>query len=238
MRKLLGNLLLLLFVAVPAQAADDIDNLGALAQDEFAGLSEDLNAIMAYRATQPAEPLGIIGFDMGVDASLIDVEAEGAWATASGDDVSRIPTGRLSVTKGLPFGFDVGASYSSIPGSNVKVLGGQLRYALVEGGVVHPAIGLRAAYTRLEGVDDLDADTRSFDVSISKGFGPLTPYAGYGRVWGDFDPDASTGLERVETAENRAYAGLRFSLLVMQFSLEAERMGDRAGYTAKLGFGF
>lgn len=228
----------LLAIVQPLQAADDIDNIGALAQDEFAGLSDDLNAILAYRGVQPAEPLGIIGFDVGVEATYIDVESRSAWQTATGDDLSGVPVARIAVNKGLPLGFDVGAFYSTVPGSNARLVGGQLRYAIVEGGVVTPAIGVRAAVTRLEGVDDLDGDTRSLDVSISKGFGPVTPYAGYGKVWGKFTPAASTGLQPVEPEENRAYAGVRFSLLVLQISVEAEKMGERTGYTAKFGFGF
>lgn len=228
-----------LFLAVPqAFAADDIDNIGGLAQDQFAGFSEDLNALLAYRGVQPAEPLGIIGFDVGIEASYIDVESRDAWNIASGDDVSAIPVARLAVNKGLPFGVDVGAFYSQVPGSNAKLVGAQLRYAIVEGGVVTPAVGLRAGYSRLEGVDELDGETRSLDLSISKGFGPVTPYIGYGKVWGEFTPDASTGLSAEEPDENRAYAGVRFSLLVLQFSFEAEKMGERTGYTAKLGFGF
>lgn len=236
-RKIIATVILALF-ASPVLAADDLDNLGALAQGEFENLSEDLNAVLAYRGVQPAEPLGIVGFDIGIEASSIGTEHGSAWATASGDSVSRVPTARLSVNKGLPLGFDVGAFYSAVPGSNIKLYGGQLRYALVEGGVVTPSVGVRAAVTRLEGVDQLAADTRSMDISISKGFGPVTPYLGIGRVWGDFTPDASTGLAPVDVEENRNYVGLRFSMLVMQFSFEAEKMGDRTGYTAKFAFGF
>ena len=224
--------------APQANAADDIDNLGGLGQAEFAGFSEDMNAILAYRGVQPAEPLGIIGFDVGIEASYIDVESSTAWATATGDDPAGIPSARIAVNKGLPFGIDVGAFYSAVPGSNAKIIGGQVRYALVEGGIATPAIGVRAGVSRLQGVDELDGETRSLDLSISKGFGPVTPYLGYGRVWGEFTPDPSTGLSPVEPEEDRTYAGVRFSLLVMQITVEAEQMGERTGYTAKLGFGF
>lgn len=239
MRNLSSSVVIILVVGMfmPAQA-DDLDNIGALDQQQFGALAEDVNAVIAYRATQPAEPLGMIGFDVSVEASVIDVENRAAWSVAANDDVSSVPLARVSVNKGLPLNFDVGAFYATAPGSNISLLGGQLRYALVEGGVVAPAVGVRAAVTRLQGVDDLDAETRSLDLSISKGFGPLTPYVGYGRVWGDFTPSASTGLSAVDRDENRAFAGLRFSMLVLQVHFEAEQMGDRTGYSAKFGFGF
>src|SRR5690606_3414190 len=115
------------------------------------------------------------------------------------------------INKGLPLNFDVGAFVATVPGTGMRNYGAQLRYALIEGGVVTPAVGLRAAVTRLAGVDDLAYDTRSLDVSISKGFGPLTPYAGYGRTWASADAAARTGLADEDVAVDRVFAGVRAS---------------------------
>ena len=43
------------------QAANDLDNIGALLQGDFRKLSEDLGASLSYKAVAPAEPLGITG---------------------------------------------------------------------------------------------------------------------------------------------------------------------------------
>lgn len=222
---------------VSQAAADDLDSLDALSQAQFQLLAEDLSGVLSYKGLQPAEPYGVIGFDVGLETSVVRVENEGVWQQA-GVDASSVPIARLAVTKGLPLGFDVGGFIATAPGTGFKNYGAQLRYAMVEGGVAMPAVGLRAAVTRLEGVDQLAFDTRSLDVSISKGFGPVTPYAGYGRVWATATPGADTGLSEVDVDGNRAFAGVRFSLVVLQFVLEAERIGDATGYSAKLGFGF
>ena len=113
-----------------------------------------------------------------------------------------------------------------------------MRYALVEGGITTPAIGLRLSTTRLEGVDELALNTRSLDLSISKGFGPFTPYAGIGRVWGDATPGAATGLAETDTGLTRQYLGARFSLLALQLAVEADKVGDSESYSLKFSFGF
>lgn len=236
MRMLFAILLTIAFCN-PVLRADELDDLDALSQAQFRLLAEDLGAVLAYKGMQPAEPYGVIGFDVGLEASAVRLSNDASWEIA-GADVSTVPLTRLSATKGLPLGFDIGGFIATAPGTGMRVYGAQLRYAFIEGGIVAPAVGLRAATTRLEGVDALDYGTTSLDLSISKGFGPLTPYAGYGRVWASASPDAATGLVEEDVNQTRAFAGLRLSFLLLEFTFEAERTGETSGYSAKLGFSF
>lgn len=242
--------LLSMFALVPVWAGD-IDNVGNLNDDEFQAFSADLGAALSYKSLTPTEPLGILGFDVAVDGSSTRVQAGAAWQIATGDEVSSLPMARIRVTKGLPFGFDVGGFYSTVPGSNIKLYGAELRYALVEGGVVTPAIGLRAAATRLNGVDDLAFGTHSLDISISKGLGPVTPYFGVGQVWVDNEytgpqfqgtcgiaPTISCGGASASFNDAKYFAGMRISLLVLNLVVEGDRTGDVTTYSLKLGFGF
>lgn len=243
--------LLLLAGLLPAMA-QDIDNAGALTRDEFRALSEDLGAALGYRALSPAEPLGVVGFDFAVDASVTRVANEGAWRVASGgEEITTLPMARLRFSKGLPLGFDLGGYYSGVPGGNIRSYGAELRYALVEGGVLTPALGLRAAASRLAGVDELEFDTRSLDLAISKGFGPVTPYGGVGRVWVASrysGPRADLCIPESELlvcrggaadfGQTRYFAGLRLSLLAFNLVLEGDRTGEATTYALKLGFGF
>lgn len=236
MRKLLFAMLLPAMTPVVANA-DDLDAIDTLSQAQFRLLAEDLGAVLAYRGLQPAEPYGVVGFDFGVEGSAVRVANDAAWSQA-GADVSTVVLTRVSANKGLPLGFDVGGFLAAAPGTGMRLFGAQLRYAFIEGGVATPAFGMRAAVTRLEGVDQLDYTTRSLDLSISKGFGPVTPYAGFGRVWGEAAADAGISLQDEDVAMNRAFAGVRFSLVALQFVLEAERTGEATGFAAKVGFGF
>src|SRR3569833_3411953 len=106
-------------------AADDLDRLQNLAQSQFRALSEDLGAALSYKPVSPAEPLGLIGFDVGLEVTATDIQADQAWGQASsGGDVSTLVVPKLHVIKGLPLGFDVGAFYSAVPDSNINLWGG------------------------------------------------------------------------------------------------------------------
>ncbi len=229
----------LLGLSTGAFANNNINNLPALTQSQFLDLSTDLGAIITYKQLNSAAPEGLTGFDVGFDVSATNVAHASAWNIATnGSNVSTIPMARLRVSKGLPFGFDVGGFYSAAPSTNIKVYGGDIRYAILDGGALSPAVGIRAAYSRLTGVNQLSFDTKSLDLSISKGFGPFTPYAGIGRVWVNSDPGVSTGLNSESFGSNEAFVGLSMSFVVMHMALEADRIAGNSTYSVKLGFGF
>lgn len=214
-----------------------------MVQEEFRAVSEDMGALLSYKPLQPAEPLGIVGIDIGLESTSTFVENSDSWAAATGSDIDTFPMVRVSAQKGLPFGIDVGAVYAAAPDSDVEFAGAQLRYALLKGGIASPAVGLRAAYTEVTGHDDLDFDTASADLSISKGFGPLTPYAGVGQVWvnsayaGD-DPILQANIEDENFSDSKVFAGVRINLLLFKLTLEADQTGEATSANAKVSIGF
>ncbi|MGH8398036.1 MAG: hypothetical protein ACRETA_07300 [Gammaproteobacteria bacterium] len=220
-------------------ASNDINNLPALTQNQFEDLSTDLGAVVTPKQLEGAAPEGITGFDLGFDVSSTNVANPEAWDVATdSSDITSVTLARARISKGLPFGFDIGGFYSYAPNSNYKMYGGVIRYAIVDGSATTPAIGIRATFGWLTGVDDLSFNTRSLDVSISKGFGPFTPYAGVGRVWVDSNPDASTGLSDTSVGNSEVFAGLSMSFVFMHLALEANRIASNNTYSLKLGFGF
>src|SRR5574337_774352 len=132
-----------------AFASNDINNLPALTQSQFHDLSADLGAVLSFKQLQSAEAEGITGFDLGLDLSSTNVAHAAAWNTAtSGSGVTTIPMARVSLSKGLPFGFDIGGFYSGATNSNIKDYGAELRYAIVDDGTFTPTVGVRAAFSR------------------------------------------------------------------------------------------
>ncbi|MFI5269702.1 MAG: hypothetical protein ACHQ7M_20180, partial [Chloroflexota bacterium] len=193
--------------------ADDHITIKGLAQTNFNDLSEDLGAVTSYKQLEASTSEGITGFDVSFNAGATQVGHQAAWEQATGKrSVSSIPFADVRISKGLPFGFDVGGEYSTVPGSNISLYGAEVRYAILDGGVAEPAVGVRAGYTHLTGVDDLSFHTTSLDVSISKGFGPVTPYGGVGEVWSNSTPDASTGLVSSNSSNTELFAGVTFDL--------------------------
>ena len=236
--------LLLLFLAAtcfaPAAFAADISTLGVLTQSEFRDLSEDLGAALSYKSVMPAEPLGVTGFDVGVVVSGTDIsKSSTALSKASGNStaVSTLYVPTLHIAKGLPFGIDVAAFIASVPTTNVKLVGGELRYALMEGGVALPAVAIRGAISRLSGVEQLSFDTKSLDISISKGFAMLTPYAGVGQVWVNSTANVP-GLAVESFSQGKFFVGANLNFGLMNFALEADKTGGAQSYSAKLGFRF
>ena len=126
-------------IASPCFATNDIDSLQSLVQTEFKSFSQDLGAALSYKAVSPAEPMGLTGFDIGLEVTGTKLNHSDIWDKASsGSAPSTVPVPKLHVIKGLPFNFDVGAVYTKIPTTNISLLGGELRYAILEGGVASP----------------------------------------------------------------------------------------------------
>lgn len=214
-------------------------NLGMIVtQSDFKAISEDMGSALSYKAITPPTPLGITGFDLGLEVSSTKVQNSQPWINATGSSVSNLIVPKLHIYKGLPLNFDIGAFYSIVPGTNIKLYGGELRYAILEGGVASPAVGIRGALTKLSGVSQLAFSTKSLDVSISKGFAIFTPYAGIGYVWVDSNPDAATTLKEESFRQNKVFVGGNFNFGITNLALEYDKTGSAPTYSVKLGFRF
>ena len=230
---------LMAFVAVSAPvSAASFDNVSNLTQDQFITLAENLSAATHYRSVKAPEPLGIIGFDLGLeisstetDSSLFDLASSGSF------DGSEIIIPRVHAHKGLPFGIDIGASLASVPEVDATILGAEISYALIEGGAVSPAVGVRASYSQLQGVDEFDLNSAAIELGISKGVLFLTPYAGVGMVRSSVDPVNADGLQSDSFDQRKLVVGAIVNL-GFAFTLELDQTGDYRTYTAKGGFRF
>lgn len=233
---------LLAALATTTLQADDLDTIGNLSQAQFNGLSSDLAAAFSYKAVAAAEARGITGFDVGMALSATDLEHRDAWraATSSGDVPATLVVPKLYVQKGLPFDIDIGAFWFSVPDSNIDAWGAEIKYAYVSGNTLLPALALRGGFSTLSAGDELELDTRSVDVSISKGILFVTPYAGIGRVWADSTPTGSAAntLSAVDIAETRSFIGVSLQPGIFHLALERDSVGGTASYNIKLGLAF
>lgn len=241
MKKLLPLFCLLGLSAQPAFAANNISNLQALAQSDFRAMSEDLGSALSYKPITPAEPLGVSGFDLGIEVTSTKMtKSEQAWKTAtnSTSSIGTLYVPKLHISKGLPFDIDVGAFYAAIPTTNVKLTGVELRYAPIPGGVATPAVAIRGSYTKMSGVDQLDFNTKGLDVSISKGFAMFTPYAGVGQVWVNSAATINSGRVAESFTQSKVFAGININLGMTNIALEGDKTGGTSSYGMKLGFRF
>jgi len=239
MKKSISLLCVLGCFAQPVWAANNINLAnfsGASAQSDFKVFSEDLGSALSYKPITPPAPLGITGFDIGLEVTSTKMRN---LELATGGSTNNLIVPKLHIYKGLPLNIDVGAFYSAVPTTNIKFYGGELRYAILEGSVALPAVGIRGALTKLTGVSQLALTTKSVDVSVSKGFAIFTPYAGIGRVWVDSTPDtAATGLTEETFQQGKVFVGGNLNFGLVNFAMEYDKTGSAPSYSAKLGFRF
>ena len=125
---LYGVLAALMLAVSPAVAADINFSGSSINQSEFKSLTKEAGAALGYRNLVPAAPLGITGFDIGVEATVMSINENSTYwkAAFSQDAPAYLAVPKIRVRKGLPFGIDVGAIYSYVPDSNVKLYGAEL----------------------------------------------------------------------------------------------------------------
>lgn len=195
---------------------------------------------------EPARARGLLGFDIGVAATALPVDTTAAYWTRSVDDdftiSDYVAVPRLVASKGLSFGTIYG-SYSKIPDTDIQVLGAAFDLPITRGGIATPTLALRGSYATLRGVDELDLNTYGVELFLSKGFGPITPYAAAGYARSDaegriFLPDTNTVAVTLqdESSSTRYTVGLRLSLLIPKLIVEATQ-GEERSYAAKISFG-
>lgn len=228
-----------LALAGPGVRAAEFNAIGLLSQAEFRAFGEDVAAALSYKGMIPAEALGLTGFDLSVAAYATEVAHRDVLRkAASGGSIPKaVPSLALRAVKGLPFGLDVGVVLKTLPGTNIRAAGGELRWAFVEGGTLMPAVALRVARMKLSGADQLKMSSTSVDLSVSKGFAFLTPYAGIGHV----DTRASapgTGLQREKIGQTKVFGGLNIAFTPLALVVEAEKTGNATGYGLKIAIRF
>lgn len=240
MRRVSLGVLALACVAGEAAAAGNDIVLRPMAQGTFNTLVDELGMAAAYAPFSPAETLGVTGFELGASVSLVKID-ESVWneALSDADAPSMFPMPRLMARKGLPFGIDIGASYTSVPDSNVTIIGGELRKSLIEGTTAVPAVSVLGHFSNLNGVDDLDLSTYGVDLGISKGFATFTPYGGIGQVWYEGTEHAGLSLDVRDTSATRSYLGMRVGVLpFMNLTAQADFTSAVNSYTLRLNLGF
>jgi hypothetical protein len=212
-------------------------NIGSLgSQADFRNVSEDLGSALSYKGVVPAESMGITGFDLGVELTQTRLaKSAPLWNGMTGSDFSNLYVPKLHVTKGLPLDIDIGAFYSAVPTTDIKLYGGELRWAFMPGSTTMPAVAVRGALTKLSGVNHLSLDTKSLDLSVSKGFAMLTPFAGIGKVWTNSSSDLFSGES---FSQNKFFAGANLNLGTTNLALEFDKTGEAQSTSFKLGFRF
>ncbi|MGA7617162.1 MAG: hypothetical protein WBX15_18510 [Thermoanaerobaculia bacterium] len=221
----------------------------AITQDQFHQFSATVAQAIFPTPVNPARGGGLLGFDVGVAATAIPIDDNQAWwvnSVASRSDLTTsgyLVVPRIVASKGIVFG-TLSASFAKIPNSDVKMIGGALDVPIIDGGLVKPTLAVRASYGQISGVDVFDLKTYGAEIFLSKGIGPITPYAGAGitrtNAKGTIESSAIGGAPVTlsdDFQQGRYTLGVRLSLLIPKIVIEATQSETRS-YAAKVSFGF
>jgi hypothetical protein len=242
-------LTLVVAAALPlqAQSNDDINFDPTITQAEFDKFSSLVAQAIYATPVEPAHGGGLLGFDIGIAATAVPIDPNATyWTRSVGNDFSisdHAVVPRLIASKGIASG-TITAMLSKVPDTDIQVWGAAYDMPLTHGGIATPTLALRGSYSQLRGVDELDLKTYGVEVFLSKGFGPITPYAaaGYARhkskavIDAQF-PDGPSRTLSDEGDMKRYTIGVKISLMIPRLVVEATQ-GDERSYAAKISFGF
>jgi len=208
----------------------------------FQNLVSELGFAMAPSAFYPARTTGIGGFQVSVEASYTRISA-GRTATDTGgstpywklgtrggqdqatkqysvvnnepDSVLQIYS--LKARKGLPLGFELAGSLGTLANTSMWVVGGDLRWSLMEGfrsgalGAL-PDFSIGGGVRTLAGTSKVHLTTVGIDVKISKPFtladsAQIIPVLGYQRVIIFGDSSVLDSTPNADALEQCGYEG-------------------------------
>jgi hypothetical protein len=235
---------LIVFAALPALAQSSSDDIAfdpTITQAEFAQFARLAGQAIYHTPVEPARAGGLLSFDVGVAATAVPVDTNASyWQKATGDDFTvsdHIVVPRLVVSKGFSV-VTLSASYAKLQGTDVKIYGAGVDVPIINGGLIKPTLAIRGSYSQLQGVDQLDLKTNGLELFLSKGFGPITPYAAVGRTRTNAEGRITpTIVLKDNSSTNRYTVGVRISLLFPKIVVEATQAEERS-YAAKISFGF
>src|SRR4030066_2011692 len=107
---------LFLFIAAVSEAVaggNDIELDPLIGQVAFDDLSKEVGLLISYIPLAPAEPLGVLGFDIGIEVTGANISA-GPWENAISNAPDYLILPKIHVQQGLPFGIAVGAVFSTV----------------------------------------------------------------------------------------------------------------------------
>lgn len=221
------------------------------ANANFRAFAKRLAAAMTTVNLMPPETLGHSAFAISAELAVVDLQG----ATMP----TQMPTERpmnsalllpsIHLRKGLPWSFELGVRAAWFEKSRMGTGTLELKWALNEGFLYLPDIGVRGYVTKILNSRDFDVTAGGFDLGIGKQFAiggmvTLTPYIGWnlsfvgastGNV--DFNPTRSLAEADAQNAQftdyyvfdsvlaaqntnNRFYGGFRFIAGVVMIGFE------------------
>lgn len=200
----------------------------SLTQAQWKTFVTQVGAISSFKSLSSAEPLGKMNFFVGIDDSRTPVDQHNpAWINTFAHPDADCPLGdaisypALRARMGLSDNMDVGAYWTTSPGGNYSMAGGELKYAFMRESEKLPAAAVRGSVTILTGVSDFNLNIYSVELVASKRIAMFAPYVGVRESMAiGTETTSKVNLETERPLITQGYAGVACSLWMLNLVAE------------------
>jgi hypothetical protein len=200
----------------------------SLTQSQWHTFTKQVGAISSFKSLASAKTLGSLNFRVSLDYGSTPVnQHDPAWintfthpdADCPLGDAVTYPTLRASI--GVAENMDVGGYWSSAPGANYGMVGGEFKYAFVQESENIPAAAVRASATILTGVPDFNLNIYSVEILASKEIAKVTPYVGFRTSLSiGTETTSKVALETETVPIAQGYVGVTYSIWMLNLAAE------------------
>jgi hypothetical protein len=208
---------------VPASAsAQDFNVRPGYTQEQLASLADEVGADLRFRQLGDTTTLGRGIVDIGVQLAETRIDdSQGAWNHT-----------RVVARFGVHDRVDVGAWGGFNPHSDYGIAGVDTKILLVREGRSPVSLSVRPSLTSLVGPSEVWVGTTSVDLTVSRAFGAVSPYAGVAaRSSIAFERSADIDLDPADAEGTASYAGVAYRWRSLSLAGEVEK-----GETVSVGF--
>jgi hypothetical protein len=240
-----------LLVAGQAQAAttvtpaDIANQVAAVKQTAYTGLTQDLAAAAWMNPSNSAEPhsAGIIpvGVQAAIEIAGLEIDPNATHWSLMGITASTLPLPRLRLSVGIPFGLDVG--YMKMAAGGLDLTGYEVRMAfgnyipvpMLEANVRYHTSKLSVS----DAADGIEVKNSGFAAMIGANLPIVKPYIEVGTVKSTSSGTGSfAGLTELDESKTTTALGAKVELAFFVINAELAKVGDKKLTNVKLGFEF
>lgn len=234
----LGVLIVALLLVPGAASAQQPDTAGAsriidvhpgLTADEFAAFAAELGSVLRFRQLGDARTLPRGAVDLGIELASTPLDIVSPTVSFP----------RLAARFGVSDRVDIGAWGGVNTRAHYGLAGADVKVALVEEGPRWPVtFSIRPGVTTLIGPSEVWAASASVDLTVSRTFGALSPYAGVASTASlAVERSAAVDLDPATAEGSFSYAGLAYRWRTISASAEVQK-GDQVSYALRIGTRF
>jgi hypothetical protein len=172
--------------------------------DDWTTLVRELGIVVANKPITPGETLGANGFELSATNTFAFISVEGedgptAWerATPDEDPGAYLFVPQLTMRKGLPMSFEIGATGGWVGLSRQGTFGGFARLGVVEGYKPWPDLSVQVGYSGYVANDELELGVMDLGVTLGSQF-PFGSFPGINNA--QFHPYVTFQSLRVSAA--------------------------------------